>query len=137
MDLAYWLFKSDPEEYSYDNLEKDGKTVWNGVTNNLALKHLRSVKKGDQAFIYHTGSEKRIVAIADVTSEPYPDPGAKNPNLVVVDLKPKNKLGKTVSLEQLKAIREFAGFELIRLPRLSVMPVDGPTWRRILQLSGP
>ncbi len=136
MNLAYWLFKSDPDEYSYDNLEKDGKTVWDGVTNNLALKHLRSVKKGDQALFYHTGSEKKIVAIADVISEPYPDPGAKNPKLVVVDLKPKHKLRKTISLEQLKATQEFAGFELIRLPRLSVMPVDEPTWRRILQLSG-
>ena len=134
--MAYWLFKSDPDEYSYDDLEKGGKTVWNGVTNNLALKHLRSVRKGDQVFIYHTGSEKKIVAIADVIAGSYPDPGAKNPKLVVVDLKPKHKLGKTVSLEQLKAIREFAGFELIRLPRLSVMPVDEPTWRRILQLSG-
>src|SRR5208282_1572822 len=136
MILAYWLFKSDPDEYSYDDLEKGGKTVWNGVTNNLALKHLRSVKKGDQVFIYHTGSEKKIVAIADVISGPYPDPGAENPKLVVVDLKPKHKLGKTVSLEQLKAIREFAGFELIRLPRLSVMPVDEQTWRQILHLSG-
>jgi len=136
MNLAYWLFKSDPDEYSYDQLEKDGKTVWNGVTNNLALKHLRSVKKGDQVFIYHTGSEKKIVGIADVTSTPYSDPEARNPRLVVIDLKPKHKLRKTVSLEQLKGIRELAQFELIRLPRLSVMPVDEATSRRILQLSG-
>jgi len=135
MNLGYWLFKSDPDEYSYDNLEKDGKTVWNGVTNNLALKHLRSVKKGDQAFIYHTGSEKKIVAIAEVTSDPYPDPSAKNPKLVVVDLKPKLRLSRTVSLEQLKGMREFVGFDLIRLPRLSVMPVDEAKWKRIIQLS--
>ena len=133
--MDYWLFKSDPDDYSYDNLEKDGKTVWNGVANNLALKHLRSVKKGDQAFIYHTGSEKKIIAIAEVTSEPYPDPLAKDPKLVVVDLKPKLRLSKAVSLEQLKEIREFSRFDLIRLPRLSVMPVDETKWNRIIQLS--
>ena len=136
MKLAYWLFKSDPDVYSYDSLEKDGKTVWDGVTNNLALKYLRSVKKKDQAFIYHTGSEKQIVAISEITSDPYPDAKAKNPKLVVVDMNPKRRLKKTVSLEQLKGMREFARFELVRLPRLSVMPVDEQTWLRILQLSG-
>lgn len=136
MKLAYWLFKSDPDVYSYDNLEKDGKTIWDGVTNNLALKYLRSVKKKDQAFIYHTGSEKQIVAIAEITSDPYPDPKVKNPKLVTVDLNPKRRLKKTVSLEQLKGMGEFARFELVRLPRLSVMPVDEQTWLRILKLSG-
>ncbi len=133
--MGYWLLKSDPEEYSYNDLEKGEKTIWDGVTNNLALKHLRSLRKGDLAFIYHTGSEKQVVGIAEIVSDSYPDPKKRNPKLAVVDVKPKQRLGKPVSLEQVKTVKEFNQFESVRLPRLSVMPVDEVKWYRILQIS--
>lgn len=132
--LGYWLLKTEPSEYSYDDLEKSGKTVWDGVTNNLALKHLRSIKKGDSAFIYHTGEEKQVVGIAEVVSEPYPDP-KKKPKLTVVDIKPKQRLKKPITLAEIKALKEFSSFDLVRLPRLSVMPVDKAKWDKILELS--
>ena len=127
--------KTEPDEYSYSDLERDGKTVWDGVTNNLALKNLRSIRKGDLAFIYHTGNEKQVVGIAEVASNLYPDPKKKNPKLVVVDLRPKERLGKAVSLGQVKALKEFSEFELVRLPRLSIMPVDKAKWDRVLRLA--
>jgi predicted RNA-binding protein with PUA-like domain len=133
--LKHWLLKTEPEEYSYDDLEHDGKTTWNGVTNNLALIHLRSMSKGDQAFIYHTGSEKQVVGIAEILTDPYPDPKAKDARIVVVDVKPKLKLVKPIPLGQIKGSKEFVGFELVRIPRLSVMPVDEKRWNRILELS--
>ncbi len=133
--MTYWLLKTEPKEYSYDDLVKDGKAAWEGVTNNLALKYIRSIRRGEQAFIYHTGSEKQIVAIAEIVTEPYPDPKAKNPNLIIIDVKPKCRLRKPIPLEQIKSRKEFTGFELVRLPRLSVMPVDEQKWKRILELS--
>jgi len=133
--LAYWLLKTEPAVYSYDDLEQDGKTISDGITNNLALKYLRSTKKGDLVLIYHTGDEKQAVGIAELTSNPYPDPKQKNPRLVVVDLKPKRRLNKPVTLTQLKAMKEFKDFELVRLPRLSVIPVDGEKWKRIVDLA--
>lgn len=133
--MGYWLLKTEPDEYSYSDLERDGKTVWDGVTNNLALKNLRSIRKGDLAFIYHTGNEKQVVGIAEVTSDPYPDPKKKNPKLVVVDLKSKERLGRAVSLGQVKTFKEFNEFELVRLPRLSIMSVDKAKWDRVLELA--
>jgi len=129
------LLKTEPAVYSYDDLEQDGKTISDGITNNLALKYLRSTKKGDLVLIYHTGDEKQAVGIAELTSNPYPDPKQKNPRLVVVDLKPKRRLNKPVTLTQLKAMKEFKDFELVRLPRLSVIPVDGEKWKRIVDLA--
>ncbi len=132
--MGYWLLKTEPSVYSFDDLQKDGKTVWDGVTNNIALKHLRSVKKGDQVLIYHTGDEKQIVGIAQAVSEPYPDPDMKNPKLVVVNLMSKRKLRRPVTLAEMKSRKEFSGFELVRLPRLSVMPVRKTIWEKILKL---
>lgn len=131
----YWLLKTEPTVYSYDDLVKEKKTVWSGVSNNAALKHLRSMKKGDLAFIYHTGDEKAVVGIAEVVSGPYPDPGAGDPKLVVVDLKPKGLLKNPVSLAAIKADPRFTGFALVRIARLSVMPVDKPVWDSILTMS--
>jgi len=131
----YWLLKTEPTVYSYDDLVKEKKTVWSGVSNNAALKHLRSMKKGDLAFIYHTGDEKAVVGIAEVVSGPYADPGAGDPKLVVVDLKPKGLLKNPVSLAAIKADPRFAGFALVRIARLSVMPVDKPVWDAILTMS--
>lgn len=131
----YWLLKTEPTVYSYADLVKEKKTVWSGVSNNAALKHMRSMKKGDLAFVYHTGDEKAVIGIAEVVSGPYPDPGARDPKLVVVDLKPKEQLRNPVSLAAIKADPRFAGFALVRIARLSVMPVDKPVWNAILTMS--
>lgn len=130
-----WLVKTEPSEYSYDDLAEDTKTVWSGVSNNLALKHIRSMKKGDIVFIYHTGDEKAVVGIAEIVSNPYPDPAGKDPKLAVVDLKPKGKLKKVVTLQQIKSDKRFAEFELARIPRLSVMPVSKAVWDAIVNMS--
>lgn len=127
--------KTEPGTYSYDDLERDGKAVWDGVSNPVALKHIRSMKKGDQVLVYHTGDEKSMIGIAEVTSAPYADPKSKDPRLAVVDLKPVRKLANPVSLAAVKAEKIFKDFELVRIPRLSVMPVPTNLWRYIMQMS--
>jgi predicted RNA-binding protein with PUA-like domain len=133
---AKWLFKSDPDTYSFADLERDGQTVWDGVSNNLALKHLRSVRRGDQALIYHTGDEKAVVGLAEVVSDAYPDPKQKNPRLVVVDVKASERLPRPVSLGEIKKQAALKDFDLVRLPRLSVMPVSEAQWNAIMKLAG-
>lgn len=133
--MSNWLLKSDPEDYSFADLEREKKTVWDGVRNNLALIHLRSIRKEDVVFIYHTGSEKQIVGEAIVTSDPYPDPKLHDNRYVVVEIQLRRRLKNPVSLEQIKSLKEFEKFDLVRLPRLSVMPVDERTWRKIVELS--
>ncbi|HXG01661.1 MAG TPA: EVE domain-containing protein [Bacteroidota bacterium] len=133
--MAYWLLKTEPSTYSFEDLLRDGKTVWDGVTNALALKNLRTMKKGDLAFIYHTGDEKAIVGIAEIASDPYPDPRAKNEKLTVVDLRPKRRLSHPVPLAAIKSRKELARFELVRLPRLSVMPVPKDVWDALVAMS--
>lgn len=127
--------KTEPGTYSYADLERDGKAVWDGVSNPVALKHLRSMRKGDQVLLYHTGVEKSIIGIAEVTSEPYPDPKSKDQRLVVINLKPVRRLANSVSLASVKAEKVFKDFELVRIPRLSVMPVPTVLWRYIMQMS--
>src|SRR5882724_2644681 len=131
----HWLMKTEPDSYSYENLEKDGKAVWDGVKNNAALKFMRSMEKGDDAFIYHTGDEKQIVGIAQVTNAAYPDPKQSDPKLVVIDLKPKRKVKRPVTLAEVKADSRFAGFALVREPRLSVMPVTEDQWKMLLEMA--
>ncbi len=131
--MAYWLFKQEPSTYNYSQLEKDGRTAWDGVANNLALKHLRSVKKGDKAIFYHTGDEKQAVGIMEIISDAYPDP--KDKSLTVVDVKPAGKLKKPVTLEQIKADPAFAQWELVRISRLSVMPVPDKLWTRLMKMA--
>ena len=133
MAAAYWLFKQEPSTYNYQQLEKDGKTAWDGVANNLALKYLRAVKKGDRALFYHTGDERQAVGIMEVISDPYPDP--KDKSLTIVDVKAMNRLAKPVTLDQIKADPAFAGWELVRISRLSVMPVPEKLWDRIIKMS--
>ena len=133
--MAYWLLKTEPGTYSYDDLERERKTVWNGVSNNLALKNIRSMSKGDLAFIYHTGDEKSIVGIAEIVSSPYPDPKGKDPRLVVVDLQPKERLRNAVALAEVKANKGFADFALVRIGRLSVMSVSAAHWKALLAMS--
>ncbi len=132
----YWLLKTEPSDYSYTDLSRDGKTVWDGVSNNFALKHLRNMKAGDLAFIYHTGKERALVGIAEVISDSYPDPKKNDPKLAVVDVKAREQLPQSVSLADVKADSEFSDFLLVRLPRLSVMPVTPSQWNRLLAMAG-
>jgi len=119
-----WLFKTEPSAYSFARLREDRRTTWDGVKNPLALRHLSTVKRGDLVFIYHTGDEKAVVGRARAASDPYPDPRQKDAKLLVVDLEPIEALPRAVTLAAIKANRELAGFDLVRLPRLSVMPVE-------------
>ena len=128
-----WLFKEEPTHYSFDDLVKDGKTVWSGVKNPLAQKHLRSVKRGDRIFYYHTGDEKAIVGIARAAGDAYPE--GKDGKSSVVDVEPVNKLPRPVTLAEIKADAAFKTFPLVRISRLSVMPVTDDEWRRIEMLS--
>ena len=133
--MPRWLLKTEPGSYSWDDLVRDKKTTWNGVTNAVALKHIRSMKKGELAFIYHTGDERRVVGIAAIASDPYPDPKEKDERLVVVDLKPKRKLTRPVTLVELKAEKAFQGWDLLRIGRLSIVPVPDTIWARIEELA--
>lgn len=135
--MAYWLLKTEPDCYSWDDLARDKATTWDGVSNALALKHIRNMKKGDTALIYHTGDERQAVGIAEVKSNPYADPSGENDKLAVVDLKPKKKLPSPVTLSDIKADKAFAGWDFLRIGRLSVVPVPEPMWNRILELSEP
>ena len=130
-----WLFKEEPSSYSYQQFAGDGGTSWAGVRNPLAQKHLRSVKKGDRVFFYHTGDEKAVVGIARATSDPYPDPNDKSGKLHVVDIAPVRALKRPVTLSEIKASKAFSSFPLTRLPRLSVMPVSDAEWKEIERLS--
>jgi predicted RNA-binding protein with PUA-like domain len=134
--MAYWLLKTEPTDYSWDDLVRDGGTVWDGVANNTALIHLRAMKPGDSAIIYHTGDERAAVGLAEITSAPYPDPKEDNPKLVVVDLKPTKKLAEPVTLAEIKAAPQFAGWDFLRIGRLSVVPVPVKMWKHLLKLAG-
>jgi len=129
--VRHWLLKTEPSTYSFDTLEKEGRAVWDGVANPVALKHLRSMAAGDQALIYHTGAEKQVVGVAKVTRGGYPDPQRDDPKLVVVDLAPVRRV-RPVTLAAIKADSRFADWELVRLPRLSVMPVSPERFKLIV-----
>ena len=131
-----WLLKTDPDTYKFEDLEREKKTVWDGVTNALALKHLRSVKKGDTLLIYHTGDEKAIVGVAEAASDPYPDPKKNDPKLTVIDVKPVKRVKQHATLAEIKQITELASFPLVRMPRLSVMPVNEKEFKRLAKLAG-
>jgi predicted RNA-binding protein with PUA-like domain len=133
--MGRWLVKEEPEHYAYDQLEKDRKTVWAGVRNPLAQKHLRSIRKGDQIFYYHTGKEKAVVGVARAVGDAYPDPDDGSGKAFVVDVAPEKKLPRPVTLAEIKADRAFADFPLVRMSRLSVMPVTDSEWARIEKMS--
>ncbi len=133
--MARWLLKTEPECYAWDDLVRDKMAAWDGVTNALALKHIRTMKKGDLALVYHTGRERAVIGIARVVSAPYADPTEGDEKLVVVDLKPKTKLTHPVTLDVMKADKAFAGWDLLRISRLSVVPVPDAMWKRIEELS--
>jgi predicted RNA-binding protein with PUA-like domain len=130
-----WLLKTEPTEYSYDQLEQDGRTRWDGVSNPAALKNIRAMKPGDRAFLYHTGKEKAVVGVVEVVSQAYPDPEAKAAKLVVVDIEPRARLGRPVTLAEIKALPAFEGSPLVRQGRLSVVPLTPDQWKTIEEWS--
>jgi predicted RNA-binding protein with PUA-like domain len=123
-----WLVKEEPTHYGFELLVRDGRTSWTGVRNPLAQKHLKSMKKGDRIFYYHTGDEKAIVGIAKALSDPYVDPQDTAGKLWAIDIGPVKRLANPVTLAAVKADRRFAEFPLVRIPRLSVMPVTDTQW---------
>ena len=129
-----WLFKEEPANYSFDAFVKDKKTVWSGVKNPVAQKHLRAVKKGDRIFYYHTGKERSVVGIAKALADAYPDPNDATGKAAVVDIGPVKKLARPVTLAEIKADPAFKTFALVRISRLSVMPVTDGEWKRIESL---
>jgi predicted RNA-binding protein with PUA-like domain len=131
----YWLLKTEPEAYSYADLERDGSTVWDGVSSNAALKNIRAMQPGDLALIYHSGDERQAVGLAEVTSAPYADPKLGDPKLVVVDVKPLRRLARPVTLAEVKAEPAFADFALVREGRLSVVAVTPEQWHRLLAIA--
>jgi predicted RNA-binding protein with PUA-like domain len=135
MKPSFWLLKSEPSTYSYTDLERDGKTCWNGVRNFQARNHMKSIKKGDLALIYHSGDDKAVVGVAEVVREGYPDPDPKKKgDWVQIDLKPLRVLKTPVTLAQLKAEARMKDLILIKQSRLSVMPVSAAHFELILKL---
>jgi len=126
-----WLVKEEPTHYAFADLRRDGRTVWSGVRNALAQKHLKAMTKGDRVFYYHTGDEKAVVGIARVAAAPRPDPDDHSGKLAVVDLAAVGPLAQPVTLAAIKADAFFADFALVRMSRLSVMPVTDAQWERI------
>jgi predicted RNA-binding protein with PUA-like domain len=133
--MAQWLVKEEPDHYGFDQLVRDRKTVWAGVKNPLAQKHLRNIRRGDRIFYYHTGKEKAVVATAKAASDAYPDPNDAAGKLSVVDIVPDRKLARPVTLAAIKGDKAFASFPLVRMSRLSVMPVTDAEWDRIEHMS--
>lgn len=133
--MKHFLVKTEPSEYSYDDLVREKRTVWSGIAAAPALLHLRTMKKGDTAFVYHTGKEKQIVGIATIVSDPYPDPNENNEKLVVAEIQAKEKLKNPVTLAQAKNAKSLAGMALVRIGRLSVQPVTEKEWDIIISLS--
>jgi predicted RNA-binding protein with PUA-like domain len=134
--MAYWLVKSEPFKYSWDQLVKDKKTTWDGVRNYAARNNLRAMKKGDEVFFYHSNEGVEIVGIATVAKESYQDPTTDDTAWVVVDLKPLRRLKKSVPLDTIKKDKRFADMDLVRLGRLSVQTVKEEEWQMILELAG-
>jgi predicted RNA-binding protein with PUA-like domain len=132
----YWILKTDADTYAFDQLARERRAVWDGVSNSLALKHIRSMRKGDQVLIYHSGDEKALVGLARIASDPYPDPKAGDPKLAVVDVEAGERLARPVTLAAVKADPVFADLGLVRMSRLSVIPVPPEQWKRLLEMGG-
>ncbi|EGO64425.1 EVE domain-containing protein [Acetonema longum] len=133
--MAFWLAKTEPTTFSYDDLERLKKDMWDGVRNFTAAKHIRSMKPGDLIYIYHSGKEKAIVGVAETSSEPYPDPTSSDSRFFTVDVIPRYRLKRPITLREIKATPDFADWELVRQSRLSVMPVSENHWRLVQKLS--
>jgi predicted RNA-binding protein with PUA-like domain len=133
--MARWLFKEEPDHYSFADLERDKQTLWDGVTNNLARLHLRKVQKGDRILFYHTGKEKAVVGEMAALSGPLPDPKDPNPKAVVIRVKAVRRLAAPVPLSRIKQDQLLTDWDLVRNSRLSVMPVSDSQWQRVEELS--
>jgi predicted RNA-binding protein with PUA-like domain len=133
--MAYWLVKSEPNKYSWEQFEKDGKTFWDGVRNYAARNNLRAMKKGDEVLFYHSNEGLEIVGIAKVIKEHYQDPTTNEEAWIVVDLKPEKKLKKPVPLTEIKKDKRLAGMDLLRLGRLSVQSVKENEWKVIMEMA--
>jgi predicted RNA-binding protein with PUA-like domain len=131
--MPYWLLKTEPSTYSFDDLLRDQKTRWDGITNPAALKHLRSAAAGERVVIYHTGDEKAAVGVAEIVRAAYPDP--KNEKLAVIDVAARERLAAPVTLATLKADKAFADSPLVRQGRLSFVPLTDAQWKRLLALA--
>jgi predicted RNA-binding protein with PUA-like domain len=129
-----WLFKEEPDHYNFADLERDKTTIWDGVTNNLARKHLRSVRAGDTALFYHTGTERAIVGDMQVVEGPMADPNSEDSKAVVVRVKVGKRWTHAVTLEEVKKDPKLANWDLVRLPRLSIVPVTSAQWERLQRL---
>ena len=134
--MSYWLVKSEPSAYSWEQLEKDKQTDWTGVRNYAARNHLKSMKKGDEVFFYHSNEGLEIVGIAKVSKEAYRDPTTDEPAWVAVELKPYKKIKKSVSMEEIKKDKRLKDMALVRIGRLSVQPVTDKEWNVIMELAG-
>jgi predicted RNA-binding protein with PUA-like domain len=132
--MAYWLMKSEPESYGWDDLVRDRATEWDGVRNNAARLHLRAMKPGDEAFLYHSMSDKAVVGVMRIASDPHPDP--KDADWVAVRVEPVRKLERPVTLKAIKAEPKLKDMELLRQSRLSVAPVRPEEWKQILKMAG-
>jgi predicted RNA-binding protein with PUA-like domain len=133
---SYWIVKTEPSSYSFGDLERDRRTVWDGVKNAVALKNIRAMRKGDAVMVYHTGDEKQIVGLASVVSDPYPDPKADDDAFVVVDVEVGERLPRPVTLAEIKADPDFKDLALVRQGRLSVVPVEERLWKKLLRMGG-
>jgi predicted RNA-binding protein with PUA-like domain len=131
----HWLFKTEPEDYSYDDLERDLRVMWSGLRNSVTLKNLREVRLGDQILIYHEGAENAVVGIAEALTDAYPDPSDDDASVVVVDIKPKRKFAQPVLLAEIRALDDLGDFDPARLPLLSIMPVSNAQWQAIQEFS--
>lgn len=133
--MAHWILKTEPTTYSFDTLAAEKTARWDGVTNPVAVRNIRSMRPGDAVMIYHTGDEKAVVGLAEVASEPYADPGDKAGKLYVVDLRAGRRLARPVTLAAIRAEAAFKDLALVRQPRLSVVPLAESQWQRLLALS--
>lgn len=134
--MAYWILKSEPQEWSWEDQVQAGTDVWDGVTNPQAVRNLRAMRRGDLALFYHTGDERRAVGIVEVVREAYPDPHDPSGRRVVVDVRAVRSLPRPVTLAEIKAEPRLSHLALVRQPRLSVVPVDPDSWRRLLRMAG-
>lgn len=133
---SYWLLKSEPAKYSWSDLVRDGRAVWDGVRNPQAAIYLKAMRVGDLAFIYHSNQGLAVVGVAEITREAYPDPSDPTGRAVALDIRPLEPLRRAVSLAEIKAEPTLAGMALLRLPRVSVTPVTPEAWARIVAMAG-
>jgi predicted RNA-binding protein with PUA-like domain len=135
MPIQYWLLKTEPSVYAFEDLLERRREVWDGITNPLALRNLRAARRGDLALIYHTGTMRAAVGIARVLGEAYPDPKQNDPKRMVVEIEPVRALKRPVSLDEIKRSPVFKGCDLLRLPRLSFVPLAREHWDHLLRIS--